>query len=413
MFKPRDYQTEISDKGCEILNIKGILILSMMVRTGKTFTALMTCEKAKAKHVLFVTKKKAIGSIQEDYNTLNPSYTIEIINYESVHKVKRKDFDIIICDESHTLGAYPKPSQRTKKLKEIIKSKRMILMSGTLTPESYSQIYHQLWISDNTPFRDTNFYKWSKAFVSVKKVFRAYGKEANDYSDANYKMIIPYLSKIMLSYTQKQAGFTSQIKEKVLNVKMKPITYYLVNKLRKDKVVIGNNGGVILGDTPVKELLKITQIFSGSVKLEDGSNFIFDTTKADFIKDYFKDQKIGIFYVYKAELEILKQVFKDKLTQDLDIFNTTNKNIALQVVSGREGISLKNADALVMYNIQHSAVSYWQSRDRMTTKERQINNVYWIFSENGIEQNIYNTVKGKESYTTKHFKNYDREPVSI
>ncbi len=410
MFTPRDYQSEISERGYKILNNQGILILSCQVRTGKTFMSLMTCEKAKAKHVLFVTKKKAIGSIQDDYNTFNPAYTIEIINYESIHKVKRKDFDVIICDESHTLGAYPKPSKRTKKLKELVKNKRLILMSGTITPESYSQIYHQLWISGNTPFRESNFYKWSKVFVNVKKVFRAYGKEANDYSDANYKMMLPYLSKIMISYTQKQAGFTSQIQEKILNVKMKPITYQIAKLLRKDKVIVGSNGGVILGDTPVKELSKITQIYSGTVKLEDGSNFIFDTSKADYIKEYFKGQKIGIFYVYKAELEILKNVFGENLTQDLDIFNSTDKNIALQVVSGREGISLKNANSLVMYNIQHSAVSYWQSRDRMTTKERQVNNVYWMFAKNGIEQSIYNTVKDKESYTTKH---YDRVAISV
>lgn len=46
----------------------------------------------------------------------------------------------------------------------------------------------------------------------------------------------------------------------------------------------------------------------------------------------------------------------------------------------------------------------------MTTKERQVNNVYWMFAKNGIEQSIYNTVKDKESYTTKH---YDRVAISV
>ena len=65
----------------------------------------------------------------------------------------------------------------------------------------------------------------------------------------------------------------------------------------------------------------------------------------------------------------------------LDEFNNTDKNIALQIVSGREGISLKQAEALVYYNIDFSATSYWQSRDRMTTKDRLYNKVYWIFAK--------------------------------
>ena len=83
---------------------------------------------------------------------------------------------------------------------------------------------------------------------------------------------------------------------------------------------------------------------------------------------------------------------------------TEKKVIALQIVSGREGISLKNAEYLVFYNIQHSAVSYWQARDRLTTMDRLFNKVYWIFSEGGIEDKIYKVVKGKKKYTTNIFK---------
>tara|TARA_R100001594_G_C3908022_1_gene232587 strand:+ start:164 stop:412 length:249 start_codon:yes stop_codon:yes gene_type:complete len=76
----------------------------------------------------------------------------------------------------------------------------------------------------------------------------------------------------------------------------------------------------------------------------------------------------------------------------------------LQIVSGREGISLKEAKYLVYYNIDFSATSYWQSRDRMTTKERLENEIYWIFSKDGIEDKIYAAVSKKKSYTLNHFR---------
>jgi hypothetical protein len=132
---------------------------------------------------------------------------------------------------------------------------------------------------------------------------------------------------------------------------------------------------------------------------------VLDTSKAKFIKQKFQGSKIGIFYKFKEELSALKDVFGDDLTTDLSIFESTDKNIALQIVSGREGISLRHAKYLVYYNIDFSATSYWQSRDRMTTKERSYNHVYWIFSKGGIEHDVYKAVIKKKDYTVNHFKN--------
>jgi hypothetical protein len=97
-------------------------------------------------------------------------------------------------------------------------------------------------------------------------------------------------------------------------------------------------------------------------------------------------------------------VFEDTICTELEDFNATDKSIALQIVSGREGISLKLAEALVYYNIDFSATSYWQSRDRMTTKDRKFNKIYWIFAIGGIEKEIYKSVIKKKDYTLRHFK---------
>ena len=106
----------------------------------------------------------------------------------------------------------------------------------------------------------------------------------------------------------------------------------------------------------------------------------------------------------------MKEVFGDTLTTELSVFEDTNKNIALQIVSGREGISLEASQALVYFNIDFSATSYWQSRDRMTTKQRLKNNLYWVFAEGGIELQIYKAVVRKKDYTLNHFK---RDLVSL
>lgn len=403
-FKPRDYQNKLSSDAVEILHRKKIVYLAMEVRCGKTITALETCKKYNAKKVLFITKKKAISSIESDYNNFGYTFELIIINDESLHKITDTDFDVVIHDEHHRFGAFPKPNATAVLFKKKFGLLPMIFLSGTPTPESHSQWYHQFWVSNHSPFNDyKNFYKWANEYVDIVQKNLGYAK-VNDYSNARKKDFWHRIRYYILSFTQEQAGFTTSVNEMVLECEMKPTTYSIINKLHKDLVVVGKSGKEIIADTGVKLQQKTHQLFSGTIKFEDGSYAIIDNSKAEFIKEKFKGYKIGIFYKFVAEFEMLKSVFGNELTTDLDEFNTTNKNIALQFQSGKEGISLKNAQYLVAFNIDFSSSTYWQFRDRMTTKEREDNTLFWIFSSNGIEEKIYKTVLKKKDFTLDIFK---------
>ena len=402
-MKFRDYQEEIIAKSIDVLGEHGFVYLAMEVRTGKTLTSMGIAEGMGMKSMLFITKKKAISSIESDYKMYGPSFDLQVINYESLHKVQGK-FDIIVLDEAHGMGAFPKPSKRSKQVKVLIQSNDplVILLSGTPTPESYSQMYHQVYSIPTNPFKKfVNFYRFCHEHVNVTQR-PINGLYIRDYSKG-LPSIMDAMQPYFISFSQKEAGFKVDTKEKVMYVKMSPLTYNLAKKLQSDLVVEGKEE-VILADTPVKLMMKLHQIFSGTVKFESGSSQTLDLSKAKFIKNSFKNKKIGIFYKFKEELKALKMVFNDSLTTDLEDFVNTNKSIALQIVSGREGISLRQADCLVYYNIDFSATSYWQSRDRMTTKERLKNDVYWIFSKGGIEDQIYKAVVNKKDYTLNHFK---------
>ena len=405
MIEYRDYQLAIMELGTSIIEVHGFLYLAMEVRTGKTLTSLGICEQLNVENVLFLTKKKAISSITSDFDMMCPAnFVLFTINYESMHKLPDVKWDVIICDEAHSLGAFAKPNNRAKAVKNLIQKckSKVILMSGTPTPESYSQMYHQVYGIPNNPFKEyKNFYKFAHDYVKVSQR-RINALLINDYSNG-LKTILDMMSPYTIRFSQENAGFKVKTTEKVLEVEMEEDTYKIAKRLQKDLVVEGKEQ-IILADTPVKLMMKLHQIFSGTVKFESGHSMVMDFSKAEFIKNHFKGKKIGIFYKFKAELAALKQVFEDGLTTELEEFNTTDKCIALQIVSGREGISLKKASALVYYNIDFSATSYWQSRDRMTTKDRLHNDVYWIFAKGGIERQIYKAVTKKKDYTINHFK---------
>ena len=404
MIKLRDYQKVNVKVALDVLKVNEFVYLAMEVRTGKTLTSLSIADSI-GKNVLFVTKKKAIPSIQKDYELLNPSFDLLVINYESLHKLPKESWDVVILDEAHSMGAFPKPSKRAKQVKELIRKQncKVILLSGTPSPESYSQMYHQVYGISGNPFSEyKNFYRFCDDHVNVTSR-KINGFDLKDYSGGK-KQILDLMKPYTISYTQAEAGFESKIEEEILTVRMKPITYALCSRLKKDQVIEGADE-VILADTGVKLMTKLHQMYSGTVKFESGNSKIIDTTKAEFIKDRFVGKRIGVFYKFKEELKALMEVFGDDLCTQLDHFdNGGYQVIALQIVSGREGISLRNADYVVFYNIDFSATSYWQARDRMTTKERKFNKVYWIFAEKGIEHDIYKAVSQKKNYTLSHFK---------
>ncbi len=407
-FELRDYQIKNAEKAAEIIKELGIVYLAMEVRTGKTLTALQTAFLLGCKKVLFVTKKKAIGSIKRDYGSLNPGYFLEVINYESLHKIDG-DFDLIVIDEAHRLGAFPKPCLAAKRVKERFYKKPMIFLSGTPSPESYSQLFHQFWVSQRSPWVSyKNFYRWCDDYVTVTE--RMIGStRVRDYSKAHWEKIEAILKPYMISYTQKEAGFQVELKEHFLYIPVDPRTQKIIDLLIADRAVKGSSG-TITACNPAVLQQKIQQLYSGTIILDPenegdkGKPLILSKRKAEYISYKWPTEKLVIFYQFQAELTVLKEVFGDRLTNDIDEFNKDpSKSYVGQFVSSREGVNLSKGDLIIAFNISHSATTYQQFRDRMTTIDRQKSDIYWIFSEGGIEEKIYRAVKNKENYTSVHF----------
>jgi hypothetical protein len=425
-FQLRDYQVELSKVACKKLQELAIVYLSFQVRTGKTLTSLETAQLYGARSVLFLTKKKAIDSIEGDYKMLNPGYDLIVANNESLHKVEG-DFDLLIMDEAHRIGSYPKPSKGAQDLRQRFSHLPLILLSGTPTPEGWSQIYHQFWISQRSPFSESSFYKWAgninkPNYVNVTQRTFAHGT-VNDYSAGIYEKIFPVIEPYMVSFSQEEAGFIAKLNEHFCYVPMDPICKTLADLLMASGVVQGTTG-MISAENAAALQMKIRQIESGSIILDPegsekiGRSITLSTAKADYIQERWPDEKLVIFYIFKQELNIIKEVLKDRVTTDLATFQSkgNRQSIALQIQSGREGIRLSDGELLIFYSISHSAVSYWQGRDRLTTKERMETNIYWLFSElngkPGIDKEIYDVVMRKRDFTTAHFKKLYRNRLN-
>ena len=90
------------------------------------------------------------------------------------------------------------------------------------------------------------------------------------------------MKKHIISYSQKEAGFKVETREHILLVDLEPTTYKIASRLKKDLVVEGTDE-VILADTPVKLMMKLHQLYSGTIKFESGNSKVIDYSKANYI----------------------------------------------------------------------------------------------------------------------------------
>ena len=400
----RQHQEQKSIELNEILSKYKLAYLAGLPRTGKTLTALNTASLYGAKSVLVVTRKKAISSIQSDYDLFKFTYDIEIINHESIHKVENLKPCLVIFDEHHVCGSFPKPSKRTKAIKKMFSDVPMILMSGSPFTESYSQVFHQFWISKYSPFKETNFYRWADKYVDKKQLF--FGpRPSTDYSNARENEIAEVIEPYMVRITREEADLEVDINEIDVYIEAPKMLHNLAKQLIDERIIRGKTG-VIETETPASLASKCHQIYNGSVIIEtydgEADTVVLSNYKAKAIQEYFKGKKIAIMFFFRAELDILKEVFGDTITDCLDEFQTTDKSIAINSVT-TEGVNLSKADAIAFYNIGFSGKAYLQARDRLTVKGRSNNYVYFFLEKGGTTSRVLKQVRNKKSFNSKTF----------
>ena len=412
MIELRKYQKQASDKIVFLLQNKGCAYLAGETRTGKTCTILSAAKQICYKRILFITKKKAIESIRQDALALKVD--IVVTNYEQLKKFQNTEWDLLIADEAHSLGAYPKPSLRQRYIRTI-SYKNICFLSGTPSPESFSQLFHQYALTNCVWKEYRNFYEWSKAgYVNITQRKVGTGQIINNYSNANKQLILKDIEPYIVRMTQKEAGFKAEIEEEVKLIKMQPITYKIAKEIIKDGIsqfvdVETSNKRfqhTILADTGAKRLSKLRQIYSGTCISEEGIKLIFDRSKVNYIKSNYKNNKIAIMYTFDAEGKMLRDAFGKRATDSPEDFNKDPNAVFIgQVKASREGVNLSTASHLIFLGIDYAALSYMQSRDRLSFRDRiKPPKIHYIFAMNGIEPRVLKVVKNKKDFTVSYFR---------
>ena len=412
-------QERCRDEAIEILSNKGMVLLCMKTRTGKTFTSFAVVQHFGYKRAAFITKKECVRDIRNQAGKFNCTFKIDVINHESAHKLDPDNYDIVIVDECHALGAYPKTTQRWVKVRMLCSGKPVIYLSATPTPEHLPSMYHEFALCDYSPWRNyQNFYRWADDYVD-KRMIERYGRPTTCYDDGKEDKIMDDVRPYTVNATQEEAGIKAPVSERFVYVEMSAYTKALFKCMAENSYIIKGrdhlNLEIVEAGAAAQVKSKMHQIASGTLK-NATVTWTTDKTKAYCMRNdalWQGYKKIAIFYKYVQEKVIIKECLEKyyKIYEDYIDFQECEHGVYIsQIISGREGIRIDTAEALYFYNIDFAFLSYEQAKNRIQSIDREMEPVIvWMFSTLGLEDSIYyHTVKRKQKYTTIHYRKFIR-----
>ena len=401
-MKLYEHQEELIKQAKPILEKYKMVYIAAETRTGKTLAAIHLL-KDDFKKILVVTKKKAISSWNSDIK-LSKVKNFDVINYESIHKMDSKEYDVIVLDEAHSIGSYPKPSQRAKQLKEMAKDKSIVYLSATPSAETYSQIFHQLWVSSFTPFEEKSFYQWYKNYGEDDSIF-INGMFIKQYKASHGEMIMDMVNHLIVTMTKEKANFDVFVNERIHQVEVDE-DYLSALEYFKSNRIITIDDNEIVAETSASTLNKLHQLNGGTIKVDDKLSLIVSNHKVNYIKENLgNDEKIVILCNYIKERDLLLTRLANSTDEVEEFKNGSFKYFIGHIKTFSEGVDFSYADSMIIYSLNFSATTYLQSKERLANKKRvKPIVVHYLFTKGGIDEYIYQAVSNKMNFTNSYYK---------
>lgn len=419
MIIPKVHQLTKSAEAFKILKALGYVYIRGKPRTGKTLTAMITCEYSdKINTVLIITKKKALDGWYLFIDGYPSKIKFKAINYEQlgtivkdskgkiikvIFKENPNNYDLLIVDESHNFGILGKKTGRIKLVELFCKNLPHIHLSGTPTVESINTIYSQMAISKFNPFSIyKDFYAFFKTW-GVPYTEKRNGIDVPKYDKCNnVEGLQMLIDKFSVTINHADAGIETeqQSEDKVHYIELLEDTKKLYNSLITSGVIDSLPCKVynkiddlpdVIADNKLKERLYLHQLEGGTIKLNGIGYYIGNTEKIDYIKSTFGDSnKVGIMVHFIAEKELIKEHLKN-----VKIYSSNGDS---------EGVDLSFLEHFIIYSSDYSGAKFIQRKERIVNMNGSNTNiVHHLLVKKGISEQVYKKVSKKEDFNNSTF----------
>ncbi len=365
-------------------------------------------ELAKWDHLADLTYSLVAGSRKDRLAALDTGADIDIIGRDNIswlvdHYGKAWPYDAIVIDELSSFKSHQ--SKRFKALKKVRPlSKRVIGLTGTPAPNSYIDLWPQLYLLDRgarlgktiTIFRDQFCIgkRWPSMPVTLyeirpgaePEIDKQIGDICISMSAADY-LDMPDRTYIELPVTlpaQALAKYKEMAREAVTELGGEAIT--------------AANAAVLSG--------KLLQLANGFAYQEDGSVKHLHDVKLDALEELIEaaqGQPVLVFYTFKSDLDRIRSRFKDaKTIEDDDIIARWNSGqvplLCLHPQSAGHGLNLQQGGSLIAWFGLPWSLEYYQQANARLYRQGQEKpvRIYHIIAKGTIDERVLEVLSGKD-----------------
>lgn len=379
---------------------------------------------------LIVAPKSALGAWERDIELFNSEDQILLnnagtfINYDRVWRkdFDKQTFDLVGLDEAHYIKS--RSSRRSKACLLLgSKAKYRYILTGTIISNGKLE---DIW----TPytFLDCYYergYPRSRIFGGAYKKFEDKYCILNMYHKPSSYIHVRELQNIIAEHCYRAKkidclDLPDKLPDEIVKVDLTEPKLY--KKLATESAILEYE---ILADNPLSRLIKLRQLCSGFIKLEDGTIIETKNEKLSILQELLEgfedDKKIVIFVEFKYSIrkieELLKKLKIEYVTLDGDQKDKTiwrkfqsDKSIRVfigQYQSANAGIDLFSSDTIIYYEPTTRSVVLEQSRDRIhRTGQKSKCSYIHLLTKGTVEVDIYRALAGYSDFSEKLFTEY-------
>ena len=379
---------------------------------------------------MIVAPKSALGAWERDIEKFEPMDREILkgagtyINYDKVWRndFEKNKFDLIGLDEAHYIKS--RTSRRSKAcLKMACNAKYRYILTGTIISNGkLEDIWSPFCFLD--PYIERG-YPYSRIFGGAYSKFLDRYCILNMYHKPSSYIHVRELQDIINEYSYRVKkneclDLPDKLPDEIIKVDLLEKSLY--KRLATESAILEYE---ILADNPLSRLIKLRQLCSGFIKLEDGTIIETKNEKLSILQEIlegFEDtKKIVIFAEFKYSIrkieELLTKLKIKYVTLDGDQKDKTiwrkfqaDKSIRVfigQYQSANAGIDLFSSDTIIYYEPTTRSVVLEQSRDRIH-RTGQTNKCSYIhlLTKGTVEVDIYRALAGYSDFNEALFTRY-------
>ena len=411
--------------------------LFMEQGTGKTipslFRILDLLRSGAIEEALVVAPKSALGAWERDielFNDLDREILkdgITLINYDKVWRGDKKSpyykkWGCIILDEAHLIKN--RTSRRSKFILRIatMSDYRYILTGTPIGNGQLENIWSLYCFLD--PYLERG-YPYSRIFGGSYKTFEDRYCILNMYHKPSSYIHVKELQEIINehSYRVKKVeclDLPDKLPDEIVKADLAEKTLY--KKLATESAILEYE---ILAENPLSRLVKLRQLCSGHIKLEDGTIIEVKNEKLSILEEllegYEDDKKIVIFAEFKYSIGKISELLKkmklkhevlDGDQKDKTIWRKFQADKSIRVIvcqyqTASAGIDLFSSDTIIYYEPTLRSNTLEQSRDRIhRTGQKNKCSYIHLLTKGTVEVDIYRALAGYSDFSEALFTRY-------